>query len=86
VSLEVFFDRESDALERACERIWMEIRSLLPRHRRLHDLGENGRTPEQARELYHLTKRVMELRAETERYRRVLRNEAWARYMQPPKL
>jgi hypothetical protein len=83
VSLEVFFDRDSDALERACERIWMEIRSLLPRHRRLHDLGE-GRTPEQARELVHLTNRVMELRAETERYRRVLRNEAWARYMQPP--
>jgi hypothetical protein len=85
VSLDVFFDRDSDALERACERIWMEIRSLLPRHRRLHDLGSE-RTPEQARELDRLTRRVMSLRAETERYRKVLRNEAWARYMQPPKL
>jgi hypothetical protein len=63
----------------------MEIRSLLPRHRRLHDLGEQ-RTPEQARELDHLTRRVMALRAETERYRSVLRDEAWAHYMQPPKV
>ena len=29
-----------DVLERECDRLWFEIRRLLPKHRRLYELGE----------------------------------------------
>jgi hypothetical protein len=69
---------KADVLERACERLWLEIRALLPRHRRLHELGAS-RTAAEERELEEVTRRLGALREETERYRRVLRDEAWAR-------
>jgi hypothetical protein len=72
-------DRGSDALDRACDRIWFEIRRLLPRHRRLYELG-HARSRAQAKELEDLARRVQELRSLALRYRDVLRQEAWARY------
>ena len=71
---------DDDALERACNRIWSEICGLLPHHRRLLQLGPE-RTPEEDRELDWVVTRLGALRRRAERYRRVLRDEAWARWL-----
>jgi hypothetical protein len=70
---------DDDVLERACNQIWSEICGLLPHHRRLHQLGE-ARTEEETRELEWVLRRLAALRRRAERYRHVLRDEAWARY------
>jgi hypothetical protein len=71
--------RGRDPLDRACDRIWFEIRALLPRHRWLSELGP-GRSPDQSRELARVSRRVEELKRLALRYRDVMREEAWARY------
>lgn len=73
--------QDRDPLDRACDRIWFEIRELLPRHRVLFELGE-ARTVDQARELKEVSRRVGELRRRVRRYRDVLRDEAWGRHFE----
>lgn len=68
----------ADALDRACDRIWFEIRALLPRHRWLSDRGELL-TAEQTSELTRVSLAIDRLRTRSCRYRDVLRDEAWAR-------
>lgn len=67
---------EPDLLDVAAERLWFEIRRLLPRHRYLYDLGPH-RSQAQARELFVVQGRLGRLRNRSKRYRDVLRDEAW---------
>jgi hypothetical protein len=71
---------EIDVLERACNRIWVEIGELLPHHRRLCALGDR-RTAEESRALERIVKRLASLRRRAERYRGVMRDEAWAKWL-----
>jgi hypothetical protein len=68
-----------DVLDVASERIWCEIRGLLPRHRFLLELGRR-RNAEQGTELREVSARLVKLRRRSARYRDVLRSEAWARW------
>lgn len=70
---------DQDPLHLACERLWVEIRGLLPRYRWLEARGWQ-RTPEQSLELGRVRYRLGRLRALSVRYREVLRDEAWARH------
>lgn len=69
----------TDLLDTASERIWCEIRGLLPRHRFLVELGRR-RSPDQGDELREVSARLVKLRRRSARYRDVLRSEAWARW------
>ncbi|MCK6550692.1 hypothetical protein L6R52_32945 [Myxococcota bacterium] len=67
---------ERDVLDVASERLWFEIRRLLPRYRYLHDLGPR-RNPSQVREMFVVSGRLGRLKERSQRYRDVLREEAW---------
>lgn len=79
------YDPTDDVLEREWERLWSEIRRLLPR---LHVLyartAARGATTTDELEIARIERRIESLRRRTRRYREVLRDEANARLGRGP--
>lgn len=77
-----------DPLLIACDKLWDEIESLLPRFFELEYLGEDA-TPEEAGERERLDFRIKELRAYSEFYRTIVIDYEWRkanpRYARFPK-
>lgn len=78
------YDPSTDVLEREWERLWAEIRGLLPQLHKLYvRSAPRGPTPTDAHEIVRIERRIESLRRRTRRYREVLRDEANARARGP---